>query len=94
MKFPNSKSDQYYKVVAGKTDWLGIRFFRFNPNCDHTVQAVLFEGDVKKGRSNSFGVYLISRVTFLTNYMAMGYVQPCLKAEYNRSFDKIIGFLK
>lgn len=81
-------------VVDTRQEYLGVRYFRFHPRADHTIQVVIHEGEVKKGRTNAFGVYLISRITFLTNYMAMGYVTPCTKAKYDQAFEKTVNLLK
>lgn len=94
MNVPKTKKDQYYKVSSSRNEYLGVRYFRFNPNSEHTIQVVLYAGESKKGKGNTFGVYLISRLTFFTNYLAMGYAEPCKRSEYDVSFNKVIEALK
>lgn len=86
--------DQYFKIVKTRHDYLGERYFRYNHLADSVVQVCCFPGDAKKGKSNTFGVYIIHRITFLTNYLAQSYAEPCTKAEYNKQFDKVVKMLK
>jgi len=91
---PGSKNDQYYKMDKKRQEWLGVRYFRFNPNCDKVIQVCVGVGETKRGKSNTFGIYLIERLTFFTNYLAMGYAVPCTKKEYDNYFDKVLKLLK
>ena len=85
----------YLKVRKERQDWLGIRYFRLDWSSDKTLQICLSNGaEIKRGRGNNIGVYLISKMTLLSNYMAMDYVQPCTKREFENRFDKIVKLLK
>ena len=84
----------YFKIKKEKQEYHGVRYFKHIDYCDKVVQVCIFNGDVKKGKSNTFGVYLIARLTFLTNYLAMGYAVICTKREYDKNFDKAFKMLK
>lgn len=85
---------QYYKVKSERQDYLGERYFRFDFQDEKAIQVCKSVGDVKKGKSNNFGVYMISKLTFLTNYFAQGYIIPCTKEEYEYWFDHVVKILK
>ncbi len=87
-------SVEYYKTSENRWDYLGLRYFKFNNISDNTVQVCVTTGDVKKGKSNTFGVYLIAKMTFLTNYYMQPYVEKCSKREYEKAFKKVIELLK
>jgi hypothetical protein len=84
---------EYYKVKKERWDYLGIRYFKVNFNSDKVTQICIDTGDVKKGKSNTFGVYLIGRETFFSNYFGR-YVDTCKKGEYDKMFNKVVKFLK
>ena len=86
--------NEYYKIVKIRKEYLGVRYFSYNRQQEKVVQVCYATGDVKKGKSNSLGVYLIHKVTFVTNYLSMGYVEKCTKAEYEKMFTKVIETLK
>ncbi len=88
------KGDQYFKIRKERQDYKGIRYFRFNYDTEKVVQVCSFTGDVKKGKSNTFGVYLIHRLTFFTNYLAINYCEPCTKREFEKAFEKTVKMLK
>jgi hypothetical protein len=85
--------DKFYKIKKDRVDYKGQRFFRFNPASEKTLQVVVFPGDEKKGKSNCVGVYMIHRMTFLSNYF-MYYCDPCSKAEFEKQFNKVIESFK
>lgn len=85
---------QYFKVKPEREEYLGKRYFRFNFADEKTIQVCISCGDVKKGKSNTFGVYLITKMTFLSNYFATGYILPCAKEEYEEYFDNTVKMLK
>lgn len=89
-----SEHIEYYRVRKEHQAYLGVRHFKFNYMADHTIQACYHCGDIKKGKSNTFGVYLINKLTFLTNYLSPNYVEPCKKNEYEKYFDKTLKMLK
>ena len=87
--------DQFYKVCDNRVEYLGERCFRFNPHVEHVIQVCTNVGkETKRGRSSTLGVYLIHRVTFLTNYMSMGYITPITKKEYQKQFAKVVSMLE
>lgn len=83
----------YYKIKKNRRDFLGERYFKYNDFAEKVIQVCVHPGDVKKGKSNTFGIYLIHRLTFLSNYFKY-YIQPCTKAEYNKNFNKVLKMLK
>lgn len=86
--------DQYYKVKKERLEYLGERFFRFNHSSEKVVQVCLTCGDVKKGKSNTFGIYLIHKMTLFSNYLAPNYIEPCTKKQFDNQFDKVVKMLK
>jgi len=87
------KRDQYFKIVANRKEYLGDRYFRFTMYSSKVIQVCTSVGETKKGKSNTFGVYLIDRTTFFTNYYSMGYIEPVTKAEYMKKFKAVIDML-
>ena len=87
-------SDQYFKVKKERIEYLGERYFKFNYNTEKVIQVCLTVGDVKKGKSNTYGVYLIHRMTFFSNYLATSYIEPCTKNEYEKQFNKVFNMLR
>lgn len=88
------KNDIYYKVRKERHDYLGERYFRYNNDSETCVQVCIFSGDVKKGKSNTFGIYVIHKMTLFANYLAPGYVEPCTKREFDKHFNKCVEILK
>jgi hypothetical protein len=86
-------SDQHYKITPIRQDYKGDRYFRFNPMAEKVIQVCVHPGEEKKGKSNTFGIYLIHRLTFLSNYFNF-YIEPCSKKEYEKNFNKVIEMLK
>jgi len=82
--------DQYFKVIDSRQDYLGERYFRFNIHSEKIVQICKGVGEIKKGKSNTFGIYLVHRMTFMANYLSMGYLEPITKARYNKEFKQTI----
>jgi len=86
--------DVYYRVIKERRDYKGDRYFKFNPMSDKVVQVCVNHGEDKRGRTNSFGICLIHRMTLLANYLSIGYVESCTKAEYDKNFNKVLKMLK
>lgn len=86
--------DEYYRVIKDRQDYKGEKYFRFNPASEKVVQICFNMGDIKKGRTNSFGVYMIHRLTFLSNYYAYRYVESISKKLFDSKFQEIIKMLK
>jgi hypothetical protein len=90
-----SKQYQYVKVAKERRDYLGEKYFRFNFNEDTVVQVCMNPGSItRRGKSNIIGVYVISKMTLLANYLGMSYVEQCTKEEFDQKFDEVINFLK
>lgn len=87
-------TDKYFKINPTRHEYLGERYFRFDPDSEKVVQVCLTVGEVKKGKSNTFGIYLIGRMTFFSNYYAMNYAIECTKKEYDKHFNKVLFMLK
>jgi len=86
--------NKYFKVKKERTEYLGERYFKFNFNTEKAVQVCITCGDVKKGKSNTFGVYLICKMTLFSNYLAPSYIEPCTKKEFNKQFDRVVKMLQ
>ena len=85
---------QYYRIAKKYRTYKGMRFFKFTFHSDRCFQVCVNEGEVKKGRGNGMGITLIHSMTFLGNYMAPGYAEPCRKDEYDRNFTRTVKLLK
>ena len=64
------------------------------PYFDKVLQVCTSCGDVKKGKSNTFGIYLIHRMTFFGNYLACGYLIQITKKIYDKQFELVYKMLK
>jgi hypothetical protein len=80
----------YFKVAKSRQKFLGERYFKLDATSEAVVQVCVTAGETKKGRGNTFGIYKISRMTFLANYYAYKYAIPCTKAEYQTNFDRVL----
>lgn len=87
-------SYKYYRVKGKYQGYRGERYFRFDPMEDHATQVLVNQGQIKKGRAHTYGVYMISRGTFLTNYLGMGYVEVIPKSEFKKWFKIIVKTMK
>jgi hypothetical protein len=85
---------QYFRIRKDRQDYKGQRYFKFDPMSEKVVQICVSSGEEKKGRTNSFGVYLIHRLTFFANYLALKYAEPCEKEEYEEEFERIVKMLR
>lgn len=85
----------YFKIRKEKIEMFGERYFRMNYSNDTVVQVSLSIGkDMKRGRSNNIGVYTVSKMTLLSNYLAMNYAVPCNEKDFEINFEKVINFLR
>jgi hypothetical protein len=85
----------YYQITQSRKEYLGVRYFKVRQSFkDSVIQVVVNPGQERKGRGNTFGVYLISRMTFFSNYLAMVYAIPCTKKDYDKAFDTVLKYLK
>lgn len=85
---------EYFKINPTNRICHGDRYFKVDHRSYESIQVCLSAGEVKKGRGHTFGIYLISRLTVLSNYIAIGYAVPCKKSEYERAFKKVLKYLK
>ena len=87
--------DQYFQVRKEKREYLGERYFRFNWDAEKVVQVCLNNGsEFRRGKTNTIGVYLIHKMTLMSNYMAMNYVEPVTKAKFDKKFMEAVRMLK
>ena len=84
----------YFKIVKDRQEYLGNRYFKVDWSSDHIVQVCVHPGEPKRGRASNFGVYLISKQTFLSNYMPLNYVEPCTKGQFEKQFDTVVKLIK
>lgn len=89
-----NKTMEYYKVIKSRQDYKGVRYFKLDWTAEKVVQVVVNQGHPKKGRANVFGVGLIARISFLCNYLSIGYVEKCSKKEYDNKFSDVLKMLK
>lgn len=86
--------DKFYKVKPDKQAWLGNRYFRFNFETEKVTQVCINVGEsVKKGKSNTIGIYFIHKTTLMCNYMSMNYLIPASKSEFKKKFDMVVKML-
>lgn len=81
----------YWKYEGHK----GIRYFHLSDTCHKVIQVCVDPGELKKGRTNCIGVYLIDRMTMMGNYayFANPSFKPCSKKEYNAAMNKVLKLL-
>ena len=84
----------YYKVIKSRTEHKGVRLFRTTGMFDEVTEVCMSTGEAKRGHGNYVGVFTISRQSFLSNYLAMGYLQPCTKSVYEKAFNLIFNYLR
>ncbi|RLD57082.1 MAG: hypothetical protein DRI97_06150 [Bacteroidetes bacterium] len=87
-------SYKYYRVKKKYLGYRGERYFQFDPDNDYAIQICIHQGRVKKGRAHTYGIYRISRNTFLANYKGMGMVERIPKSEFKKHFILMIKVLK
>jgi hypothetical protein len=84
---------EYYQIKKEQQPYLGVKLFRFELNNPYVTQVVLYNGQEKKGKGHYVGVYLITRESFLANYLGYS-VDRCTKAKFDKSFKNIVQKLK
>jgi len=84
----------YWKIVQSRNEYLGIRYFKVDMNSEAVIQICVSVGETKKGRGHTFGIYVIDRMTFFSNYLGMGYAEPCDAKEYKKEFKRIVTYLE
>ena len=85
----------YFEIVKERQQYLGVKFFAFSHDSDTVLQVCTCPGvELRRGRTNSIGVYTISKMSMATNYIAMGYVTPITKTQYKKELIKMVDALK
>lgn len=84
----------YFKIIPKHIEYKGMRYFKFSYDNEKCLELCLSCGEVKRGRSNTVGIFFIDRATFFANYLAMNYVMPCTKNDFDKNFNKIVSLLK
>jgi hypothetical protein len=84
---------EYYQIKKERQIYHGVRIFRFEYNNPYVTQVCLSAGETKKGKGHYVGVYLISRESFLANYLGMS-VDKCTKAKFDKEFKNLTSKLK
>lgn len=87
-------SYSYFRIASKYNEYKGQRFFRVDIQAPSVVQVCVNPGKEGRGRGNTFGVYPIAKASFFSNYLGMGYVEPCSKAEYTKSFKTVVKYLE
>jgi hypothetical protein len=88
------KATQFFEIKKERQEYLGVRFFKWTPLNGEIVQVCFGKGEPKRGRSDNFGVYHISQMTFFSNYLAMGYAVPCTKEKFEKAFKLVFDSLR
>lgn len=83
-------ANKYYKVTAARHEYLGERYFRYNDLSETVTQVCLTCGDIKRGKSNTYGIYVIHKMTLFSNYLAPGYLEQISKREFDKQFKKVV----
>jgi len=83
----------YYKYF--NPDHKGERYFKMNetidfPNDEVVIQVCVSPGKAKVGRANCIGVYIIKRLTLLSNYAFSNDLQKCSEKEYDAALKKVL----
>ena len=87
--------DIYYKICSDRIQYKGERYFRFNYNHDTVIQVCVNPGnELKRGRANTICVYVVNKMTLLSNYLSMNYVEICTKKEYEKQFNHVVKLLQ
>lgn len=89
----NDKMTIYYMVRKEKQEYFGERYFAYSWDADKVIQVCIQRGDTKRGKTNAIGIYMISRITMLSNYQAMNYLMPITKKVYETKFNTVVEML-
>lgn len=84
---------EYYQIKKDRQEYLGVKLFRFELNNPYVTQIVVYNGIEKKGKGHYVGVYLISKESFMSNYLGY-YVDSCTKAKFDKTFKDMMKRLK
>lgn len=85
----------YFRIIKERQDYLGERYFKANFEDDYVVQVMAKKGNTGgKGQKQNIGVYLISKITFVGNYMAVNSITATTKTVYEKMFDEVSKMIK
>lgn len=84
---------QYFKITKEREQYKGQRYFRMNFDDEYVTQVCLLTGEPKRGIGASIGMYLITKLTFFSNYLNF-YVEPTTKAQWDNAVKKVNDILK
>lgn len=84
---------EFYEIKKPYREHWGERYFRYNTKSIRVMQVCASNGDTRKGKSNTVGIYEIQRATFFSNYMAYGWLSAITKEEYETQFNKAVAYL-
>lgn len=84
----------YYRIVDNRQEYKGKRYFRVDLHNKTVAQVCVNPGAEGRGRGNTFGIYLIAKASFFSNYLGMEYVTPCSKAQYTKAFWMVVKYLE
>ena len=84
---------EYYQIKKERQEYLGVKLFRFDLNNPYVTQIVIYNGQEKKGKGHYVGIYLITKESFLANYLGF-YVNKCTKAKFDKAFKDMTKRLK
>lgn len=84
----------FYKMKIEHIASKGERYFRVDQETDKVVQVVITEGEIKKGKANSTGIYAIAKTTLYYNYVAFGFVTTTGKTTFGNKFNEVIKLLR
>lgn len=85
---------QYYRIADERQDYKGKRYFKVDVNADKVKQVCVHPGEEQRGRGNTFGVCLIAKASFFSNYLGMNYVVQCKASEYRKAFWMVVKYLE
>ena len=84
---------KYYKVKDIELEYKGERYYKVDGSKEHVLQICFNRGQMKKGRTNTVGMYNVQRMTFMSNDYEY-YVEECTQEVFEEAFEKCIKLLK
>lgn len=84
---------QYYRMTKKHREYKGDRFFKVSRKSDQCINVLAKIGEPRRGRNSCPGIYVIGWLTFLSNYLAPGYVEQCSELEYETNFKNTVKLL-
>ncbi len=88
------KMQEYYEIRPDRKEYAGERYFKVQYDSETVLQVCFKPSPVmRRGRSNMIGLYVIDRMTFVTNYYGMDYVRPCNQKKFYDKCSEIVKML-